>query len=347
MKLAVSIIALLIAGFSGLISIQERIDPWRLNVDAKDEILYIPSGEYLKTAVLGYDNVVADLLWFRGIVLFGDSYRRSEDDAWFDFLERIVEVASDLDPLDHRIYLYGGSMLHLSPRHIPASTRVFLKGTENVSHYFMPFGVAMNALEYENDREKAVKYLQIAASRDEAPFYLRNLAATLLTESRQTETALIFLEEQLRYLSPGSLEYRAVTEKITDVTYQLHLERLIDARSRFQAAFGRDPRPLSEMVGVTLRSSSLPPDPFGGEWIVDPDSGQIVSSALPERLKEGAGEDAGHGGGHGDPHGEEAAFAPEGPAVEGPSPEGPAVGPSPEGPAPGPAAAPAPGGETP
>lgn len=283
MRLLASLLltALTLAGLAGL---QPHIDAWRLNSTAKEEILYVPTGEYVKTAVLGFDGAAADLLWVRGIILFGDHYGRDADPTWLEFMLRIIEVCTELDPLDHRIYLYGGIMLQLHDDYVDDSTRIFLKGMENVDHFFMPFGVAMNALEFEGDREKAARYMKIAVDRRDAPFYLRSLVASLLSDTGQAQAGLMFLEEQLHYLEPGSLEYKEVNRKIKALKYEIFQSRLQDARARFQTAFGRDPDPLAEMVGVTLKMPGLPPDPYGGTWVIQAGTGNIVSTKEPKKV---------------------------------------------------------------
>ena len=274
-------------GFSGLGSLQSRIDEWRLNVPASQEIMYVPNGTYLKPAVLGYDNLGADLLFIRGVNLFGERYKREGfDPIWLDFIYHIVQVASDLDPLDHRIYLYGGLMLRSVPGRQQESTNVFKKGAENTDYFFLPLAVGINLLDFGDNRKEAARYIKMAALRPEAPTYLKRLAASVMSRTDEQAAALVFLQEQLQFHEPGSPDYINVQVKILEVQYNLAKARLEDARQRFASTFGREPEAVEELLGATLRSAKLPYEPYGGNWVIDPETGQIVSDRHEAALAE-------------------------------------------------------------
>lgn len=259
-------------------ALQDQLFQHRSEVKAEEALRFLPSGEFLSAAVMGYDNLVADLLWVRGIALFGDRYRASQDDVWYDWLFQLIDLSTELDPLDARIYKFGGLMLRLNHARIDQSTYVFHKGLEHCpEEFFLPFGIAMNYLEFKSDPAKAGQYMQLAAKAPNSPFYLRNLAASLLDETDQGEVALAFLVEQLGDLRPGTLQYNAVQVKIAEVRHDSGARALQRGLNEYISRFNRIPEPLTTIAGVTYHDP-WPVDPFGGTFVLDPRSGQIRSS---------------------------------------------------------------------
>lgn len=280
-------------GAGPLIWLQDHIDAHRAAIPPSQELLYIPHGSLLRPAVLGYDSMAADLLWLRAISLFGERFRGKQDPIWLDWLDRMLNVATDLDPLDHRIYLYGGIMLKVNPSHRNQAAKLFEKGTHNVpTKFFLPFGVAMIAMEDQNDLDKAIEFMKIASERPDAPFYLKALVGTMMQRNRQDEVALAFLEEELRNLTPNSAPWKAVFVEYSEARYDFYSSRLTDSVDRFKQAFGRYPQPLDEILGVTLKANKLPPEPYGGKWILDPATHRVIgegAEASRRKLREDFG----------------------------------------------------------
>ncbi|MCK4236194.1 MAG: hypothetical protein KAX38_03680, partial [Candidatus Krumholzibacteria bacterium] len=61
----------------------------------KLDVLYLPSGQFMEEAVLGYRNLAADILWFRTVQYYG-GYRMGENDM--ALFSHLVGVITDLDP---------------------------------------------------------------------------------------------------------------------------------------------------------------------------------------------------------------------------------------------------------
>lgn len=251
-------------------------------VQVEDALRFVPSGKLLSVVTLGYDNLVADFLWIRGIALFGEQYQLSEDMRWYDWLYQLIDLATDLDPLDVSFHKYGGLMLRVGGARVDQSNLVFSKGMVHIpDEYFLPFGIAMNYLEFKHDVRKAAEYMRLAATRPNAPFYLRNLAATLMDRSQQNQAALLFLDEQLQMLEPGSLRYRTVQVKILEVKHDEGAMRIQRALAEYLSVHHRPPDHLKDLQGETF-FGKWPEDPYGGEYVLEPETGLIRSSVYHE-----------------------------------------------------------------
>ncbi|MGH7255085.1 MAG: hypothetical protein ACREI3_04840, partial [Nitrospirales bacterium] len=72
------------------------------------ELSYLPKGEYLRVAVLGYRQAVADLIWLKAVQHFGTKYQTKEGYRW---AYHAVDVLTDLDPKFSFAYQAAGTIL--------------------------------------------------------------------------------------------------------------------------------------------------------------------------------------------------------------------------------------------
>lgn len=278
-------------------------DAWAPRAEITDEVLYLPSGRFLKLATLGYDALVADLLWIRATAMFGAGY--GSDDDWQAWLYHTINLCTDLDPKFRAPYKYGGTMLRIDGRLVDQSNLIFQKGSVALpGEWYFPFAIAMNYFMHKDDRLLAARYMEQAARvareaekaaeaarargdldapeldpRRKPPAYLANLAASLYSDSDQLEVGLTFLEEELRQL-PESPTRDAVKVKILETGYLIALRDATAVIAQFRDQTGAFPEQPGDVASIGL---SLPMDPLGGRWDWDGSSaaepGSLVSSA--------------------------------------------------------------------
>ena len=90
-----------ITGFLFVQSQLDRLKPPREQL--KEKLIYIPKGPFIKTAALGFDAVLADLLWVRSVVYFGGHFLTDKDYHW---LYEILDAATTLDPKNILAYRF-------------------------------------------------------------------------------------------------------------------------------------------------------------------------------------------------------------------------------------------------
>ena len=73
--------------------------------------IIVPSGQYMKVAVLGYNNVIADLYYLKAHQYVGTQEVRKAD---FPQLYPIIDLVTDLDPKFLTPHLFGGLALSLT-----------------------------------------------------------------------------------------------------------------------------------------------------------------------------------------------------------------------------------------
>jgi len=269
--------ALLVCALLPLIgSAHRHTDAWAPRHSTAQEIKFLPTGEFLKAGSLGYQMLASDLFWVRATMLFGDRHG-ADDKDWYAWLYHMVDITTDLDPEFRAAYKYGGTMLRVDGVFVDQSSMIFQKGMKHrPDEWYFPFGIAMNYFLHREDNEIAARYMEIASRTPGAPFYLRNLAASLLSESDQLDAALVFAREELDNLPPGQDRVRKALElKVFELEYLLARQGVEHALDTFRREHGGHPSEPSDLSGI-------PRDPLGGTWIWDrrpeAESGDIISS---------------------------------------------------------------------
>ncbi len=141
----------------------------------REELLYYPSGRFLKEAALGYDQAAAAWTWLRTVQYYG-AHRRG--DREFDMMYHLCDIVTDLDPSFTEPYLFGSYVLFTDGRRPEEGERLLKKGlAANPRSWEVAFenGFA-NYVFLENQRE-AARYFTLAASLPDAPEYTSRFAA--------------------------------------------------------------------------------------------------------------------------------------------------------------------------
>lgn len=79
-----------------------------------------PSGKFLKPLALGYDQVVADLLWMKTISYFGGHFMSDKQYPW---LAHMLNLIIDLDPRFDFPYYFGGLFCRWKPPKLKRRTK--------------------------------------------------------------------------------------------------------------------------------------------------------------------------------------------------------------------------------
>lgn len=237
-------------------------------------MVYLPDASALRPLVLGYDNVLADLLWFRTVSYFGEHYRGDREYPW---LAHLCDIVTDLDPRAEHVYRFAGLVLPWAAHRVDDALRLLHKGVVNLPEsWLLRYHLGMTYYLFLHDAARAAEHLGAAARLPGAPPLVTRLAALLGAQQHGAATTLEFLRE-MRDQST-SPQVREVLEKsIAEAQTALLLERLDATVATFQARTGRLPASLDELVTAGLLTG-VPPDAFGGRWVIDPDTGRVRSS---------------------------------------------------------------------
>ena len=284
MSLAARLSAIVATGslfVMGLHLLQVRIDEQRAVTPKLQRFMYLPQGEYLRVAVLGYEQVVADLLWIQAIQAMGERKVTGEAGHW---IYRALDVITTLDPKFVHVYESGGIALVTLVVLVEESNRILEKGIQyNPGVWTLPYLLGFNYYFELHDDAKAADYIARASRLPGAPEYLAPLAARLYVSAREPQVAIDFLARMYEQTSDENVK-QILERRLKEVVVERDLQLLEEAISRYRERYRRPPARLEDLVGPGLLRA-LPREPFGGRYLYDPQTQTVRSSEMKERLK--------------------------------------------------------------
>ena len=246
-----------------------------------EEFVTLTRGEYLKPAVLGYEQLVADIIWLKAIQVIGED---TVTPGGYDWVYHALDVVTTLDPKFAYAYQLGGVTLSVLGKAPEKSNLLLIKGMkENPDVWQIPFYIGFNNFFYLNDFGRAAEYMAKASELPGHPAYLPKLAARLYVQAGNPDIALEFLMQM--HKETGDEKVRAtLEERIKEVIVERDARYLEEAIKRYKDAYKAYPERLIELVerGIILE---LPNEPFGGYYYFNPEDGRIYSSMVKERMK--------------------------------------------------------------
>jgi hypothetical protein len=263
-----------------LVALQVSLKPWQ-DADKKlERFLYLPDGEYLKIASLGYRELIADLLWIQSIQVMGEKKVSESSGRW---LYRALDVITTLDPKFVRAYEAGGLALTTLVVLPEESNRLLMKGMRhNPAEWKLPFLIGINYYYELYDDAKAAEYMAQASRLPGAPSSLATLAANLYVSGHSPQQAVNLLTALYEEATDDSAK-QLLEVRLKIVLTERDLQLLEQAINRYRMQNGHYPPTLEALVRAGLLSA-LPVEPSGGRYLYDAKSGAVSSSEMTERL---------------------------------------------------------------
>ena len=251
------------------------------------QLRLLPRGEILKPMLLGYHHLGADLIWLRAIQVLGDKVVRDQDYQW---LYHALDVVTTLDPQYLYAYDVGGTVLaELAGRH-DLSNQILEKGLKpNPQSWRLPFLVGFNHFFHLGQPREAADYMARAGGargmlhEGPPPPYIPRLASRLYAQGKSPEVAIEFLEAMLLQTTEPLIREQ-LQRRIRRVGLERDLQIIESAVQRYEEAKRKKPSSLEDLVASDLLSS-IPEEPYGGNYLLDTTTGEVSSSTHTERMR--------------------------------------------------------------
>ncbi len=262
-----------------------------LNMDKKyhpftiEDLLYLPSGKFLKGAALGFDEMVADLLWIKALAYFGGHTTTDQNYLW---MSHILDIVTTLDPFSQYPYEFGGVILATEIGEVDKSNLLLKKGMENVSktherYWYLPFFTAFNYMYYKKDYKTAADYLKMASKFPQSPEYLPLLVSRLYADADSPEIAIVFLREMINSTQSPELKEK-LKLRLNEVINQNNIQFLEAAKDQFFLKYYRYPETINEMFKNGL-IFYVPVDPRGGTYYISKKDHAVENIIKTQKLK--------------------------------------------------------------
>lgn len=281
-KKRVIIFILILLSFSilGFIVLQWKVDHIRSPKSRMEEkLIYIPSAQFIKTASLGFQAVLADLMWARTTVYFGEHSKTDKDYKW---LYHLLDVVTTLDPENILAYKFGGNLLALEMNDIKSSIVLLKKGIKNNPRedWMLYFLLGFDYFFYLNDYSTAAEYLEMATKIPGHPAYLPGLVARMYTKAEKSDMAVQFLESMYQqYDDPDVKE--SISERLKILIAKKEAQSLKQAIMKYKEVYGVFPKSPEDLVNTGLvKQINIYP---GGRYTIDQNTGEIdwISDSNP------------------------------------------------------------------
>lgn len=248
---------------------------------------FVPRPDRARMLALGFDSVVADYYWLLAVQLVGGA--AGGDGVPTDQLGRLIDVVTTIDPWVDHPYRFAALWLTDDEENVRRANRLLRRGIAyHPADWRNRYHLGFNHFFYLEDNQRAADWLETSIPLDGSPRYLGPLVARLRSERGGLETAAAFLRELARNADDGYA--RAEYEKSLDEIQVERAARYLDAaRDEYGRRFGRDISRVEDLLGGA--SPVLPflppahPHLEGWKWILDDESGEIVSSFYGSRYR--------------------------------------------------------------
>lgn len=258
---------------------QRGVDEGRRESAAKHRRDTVPSGPILRVASSGFHVLVADVLWMRTVLAFGEIHDEDTlaEHGFGDWLAGSVFAISELDPQWSTPYQWGGLMLEVAEEP-QAAKELYLRGVQVFPDEYR-FWFALGMLEYFNfeDPVAASEAMAKAAACPGAPEWFRVASLTYGSDRETEEAGIQFLRSQLESTPDPDLR-ASIQERIQRLEHQRLEGQIAQVKAELEAQVG----PILSLAALEEAAGRpLPEDPMGRGWVIDVD-GQVRSEGIAE-----------------------------------------------------------------
>ena len=264
-----------------MIAVQLQLDEARAGIPKLQQLSYIPDGNVLRIASLGYREVVADFLWLQVIQAMGVKHVPKEVGQW---VYHALDVVTTLDPKFVRAYEAGGHALCTIVVMPEESNRLLEKGIRhNPQEWRLPFLLAINHYFEFGDNQKAADAMAVAARVPGSPDIVARLAARMLVSAKSPQQAVDLLAKVYEETSDENVR-RLLEQRLREAIVERDLSLFEEAIGRFKLQHAQWPVRLDQLVQEGLLRE-LPREPFGGRYVYDAGTGEVRSSEVTGRMR--------------------------------------------------------------
>lgn len=230
-----------------------------------EDIYYVPPARWLPVMSLGYDRALADLLWMRALIYYGDELsHRGDVEHVFDYAEAILR----LDPKFKAVYSWAGTVAlyrtgEVTDEDMREAVDFLRRGVEQFPDdgelawdlaATLTYEVAPHLPKNEAKelRREAVEHFVVAARRGAGPPWIALHNFTKLRKLGKLEQAARHLEEMYDMARDPDVKER-IRRRLSDVRSQAYAEAFRRAQEQAEKARKEDypymPPTLYQLVG--------------------------------------------------------------------------------------------------
>ena len=234
-------------------------------------LLYLPSGKYLRIVALGFDGLLADMLYLWSIQYYGNYEIKDR----YTYLERIYDqVITELDPHYLDPYLVGALIMTAEARQPEMALRLLDKAVRaNPDQWLPAFEAGFLCYNDLHDYPRAAAYFEKALAVPGVHPLVRRFYAEMYDRAGDKRTSLREWLE-IYQTSDDPYVHGIAWKHVHDLKIEVDLADLSRATALFRDKEKRPPRHLQELVTSGL-VQALPRDPEDLDYLYDRQTGEV------------------------------------------------------------------------
>jgi len=239
------------------------------------QLLYLPSGKYLKAASFGYDGLLADFIYLWSIQYYGDVRFYPE----VQYLKHTYDIITELDPYFLDAYYTGALFMFYEGRNPQAGLALLDEGLKNnPNEWILPVDAGFYCLFNLKDKNLAASYFEKASQVPGAPSMPKRLLAGIRFRLGDKLTAYLLWKEVYETESRPTIKQTAY-QHMFELKVLLDLELLQNAIRRFHSQYGKYPLNLTQLVPAGM-IPTVPVNLDGEPYDYDPQAGIVKYRGL-------------------------------------------------------------------
>ncbi len=273
-KLAAPLVITAVFALAGLLSfvIDPAIQRARPDSFLQQEMVYFPSGAFLDEVAGGQAELIADYLWLRAIQYYG---MHRQTDRQYLWAKHIFDVIASLNPLFVEAFRFGGLVLATDANDPDGGIDLLKRGFHsNPGRWEIPFDIGFVNYLFRRDLLAAAYFRRAAALPGAGEQVERFTAFAYRRGGRDGNAREMWREIQTTTTNPVTCEIAEYA--LNDIDLEDAVAEIQTAADAFRTARGASARSPRELIASGFLRT-VPADPFGGGFVIDPKSGRVVS----------------------------------------------------------------------
>jgi tetratricopeptide (TPR) repeat protein len=273
----VPVAAAVLAGLAASVYILgDVLEYQRYSGEIVEELTYFPSGRFIKIASIGYETIGADLLWLKGIQYYGEHHKTDKE---YLLAEHIFSTIVDIDPHFIGAYRFGAFVLAEDVGNPVLGIELLRKGMRyNRDSWELPFDLGFIYYIHFDNLKRAAHFFRLASRLEGAPPITQRFAAFAFSKAGRLDLARS-LWQQIYESSDNPVMRESAVFNLKRIRLREILEALERMVDEYTLKYGRPPQDLKELVAEGL-ITTVPNDPFGGRYLLDPVTSGVLSTYL-------------------------------------------------------------------
>ena len=227
------------------------------------QLMYLPTGKYVKYTACGYDNLLADGIYLWSIQYYSDPTFRPH----MEYLRHIYELITELDPAFVDAYQTGALFMFYDGRDPKSGFALLDKGFQNnPSQWIIPTNAGFYAMMAMKDNKLADHYFEQASKVPEAPSLVVQMLAGLRFRQGERSEAYQLWKRVYENADTPAIKQIAI-QHVHELKVLIDLDNLRKAVKLFSDHFGKYHLHLDQLVSVRLLAEiSLDPEDQSYEY---------------------------------------------------------------------------------